>query len=946
MSQSFKLKKLKIGHVNICHLKNKVTDLCAYVSHKQPFHLFGVTETHINSEISDESIRIPNFSFCRRDAEKPGHTGIVAYIHDSIRHLVRRRDDLENSNVECIWLEVKGPKSRPLLVSFMYRHPDSLFSWYDDFWETVDSADIHKKAVLLLGDFNIDLFKSHTSWECTTTAVGLEQLVENPTRVATKLDTTTSTLIDHIYSNCPLQVSGVGVGNLSASDHFPVFCSWLCKQPLEAKHCHTTVTYRSFKRFNEANFLNDLRNTPFDLVYQETDPDSALLLWYNLFNPVLDKHAPLRQRRVKKEKPPWLNKELIDAMEIRDRLKKNKRSDEYKKHRTRVKNLVVKAKKAVYKKMISKGEDTSSLWRAVNMVTRGNTKKRSNTANTIPPDLTPEIFNDHFLSTVESLLSSTSQSHEYRCPTKLSDFCHTRTDESDPFVIPPMDIHVVGKMITSLANKKSCGIDEISPKIIKISLPFILDSLTYIYNLAIKCNTFPTLFKSSKVIPLPKSKDVTDVNNYRPISLLSVLSKPLERHVQKHLTNYLESRSLLHSFQSGFRSKHSCQTALTRLVDTWLKSVHEFKITGSLFLDLRKAFDLVNHDILLKKLDLYFCNTDSVSFIKSYLSDRTQSVLLNGRYSSEGAVQHGVPQGSILGPLLFSLYINDLPLHFSSDLVSCDLFADDATVHTPDQDIKDVNDRLQKSLEEVSDWCNNNRMVLHPSKTESMVITTRQKHQDADPLLLDLSLNGNTIKQVEQHKLLGVVVDEKLEWKDHTKKICKKISSNLFMLSKLRPLTNTETRKMFYDAHIRSHIDYVSTVWDGCSGAGLKRLNSLQRRAAKLVHPGKDISADQKLQELGILPLTSHLKFNKAILMYKVIHKPCPEYMRNKFTILSDTDSRRGLEFKYPPARIDFCKQSFAFSGAVLWNSLPKRVKEAGALSIFKNSLFNHLAPD
>ena len=660
---------------------------------------------------------------------------------------------------------------------------------------------------------------------------------------------------------------------------------------------------------------------------------------------MLGKHAPVRQRRVKtREKPPWLTKEIMQAMKIRDELRKQKdRRKEYKKQRNRVKNLVNKAKKNVYTKMINGGKDTASLWRAINMVTRGNTNKHKNDTTNIPPNLTADTFNNHFLSIADLLKQSSNRTAQYQCPEKLKQFCQTRTAGNAPFTIPPLGAHEVAKMITSMANKKSCGVDEISTKILKISLPYIVESLTHIYNLAITTNTFPSLLKCAKVIPLAKSKDTSDLNNFRPISLLPVLSKPLERHVQSHLSDYLEGRNLLHSLQSGFRSKHSCHTALTRLVDTWLQSIHESNVTGSLFLDLRKAFDLVNHEILLKKLELYFGNLDSLAFIRSYLTSRTQAVLLNGSYSSTGIVDCGVPQGSILGPLLFSLYINDLPLYLSCDKVTCDLFADDATLNTPDRDIGNVETRLQQSLLDVSEWCNHNQMVLHPSKTKCMVVTTRQKYQETD-LSLSLSLNDNSIEQVEHHRLLGIVVDKQLDWKEHTKHVCKKVASNLFMLSKLRPFTDTDTRMVFYNAHVRSHIDYASTVWDGCSGAGLKRLNSLKRRAAKLVHHETQIPLEQRFEELDMLPLSSHLSFNKAILMYKLIRKPCPSYLKKKISLLSSASSRRGLELRLPPARIDLCKHSLSFSGAQLWNSLPKYIRNVKSFPIFKSSLFRYFA--
>ena len=192
-----------------------------------------------------------------------------------------------------------------------------------------------------------------------------------------------------------------------------------------------------------------------------------------------------------------------------------------------------------------------------------------------------------------------------------------------------MTVLDVGKLIENLKNSKTLGPDNIPPNLLKLSLPFIVEPLTYIYNLSIDKRIFQNPLKQAKVIPIPKTKDVSQPQNLRPISLLPILSKPLERHIHKHLYGHLEKFNLLHPYQSGFRPQHSCHSALTNLVDTWLKAINENQLTGAVFLDFKKAFDLINHDILLKKMDLYFPNSTILQLIKSYLSNRSQFIFLN-----------------------------------------------------------------------------------------------------------------------------------------------------------------------------------------------------------------------------------------------------------------------------------------------------------------------------
>jgi hypothetical protein len=212
----------------------------------------------------------------------------------------------------------------------------------------------------------------------------------------------------------------------------------------------------------------------------------------------------------------------------------------------------------------------------------------------------------------------------------------------------------MGKYLFSLKNKKSMGIDNLNAFIVKLSIPYIVESLTFISNLCIRTNTFPDAWKIAKVIPLPKSSNMQNPSNFRPISILSVLSKPLEKHVHAHTLKLIEAHNLFHEFQSDFRKNHLCHTALTRMCDTWLSAINKSEIVGSIFLDFQKAFDLVDHSILVEKCKRV--NNNTSSFLASFLNDRNQCVFINGTFSTFGHLTVGVPQGSILGPLLLFIY--------------------------------------------------------------------------------------------------------------------------------------------------------------------------------------------------------------------------------------------------------------------------------------------------
>lgn len=934
---AFHTKDLSVGHLNVYHLANKVPDVNVFLSQLNFLHIFGVSESRLTSVVSDEVLMIPNYSILRRDGNGHGHTGIAVYVHDSIRDFTSRRYDLESVLVESIWLQVKTGRGPPLLIAFIYRNPSSNFVWFDDFVNMMDSVQKHDNDILLLGDFNIDMLKPNPAWASTISLFNLHQSVTSPTRVTS----TTKTLIDHIYANNPDRLIHTYVPTASMSDHYPVCCTLHCQVPQTKAGKHTTITYRSYKHFDTSAFLNDLSSCPFDAVYEFNDPDEALAYFCKLFSVIYDRHAPVRRKRVKEQSlPPWLTIDIRKAMNQRDRFKKAKNYSEFKNQRRHVKYLVRQAKKAYFDKIVSAQTDNTSLiWKALNVLSKRSSSSRRNMPNTH----TAEAFNDHFLSVARTLTKSLQRNSElYKCSDELKNFCSNRLNTYDTFSIPDITVYEVGKYISSIGRKGTSGCDGFSNTILMLSLPFIVQHLTYVYNLCLKQNCFPSTFKTAKVIPLPKSKDLTDMNNFRPISILSSLSKPLEKHVHRHLLKYLDRFNLIHVYQSGFRPKHSCQTALTCFIDRLLSSINDSDLTGVVFLDLKKAFDLVNHNILINKLKTYQLSDNAVQFFSSYLSQRRQKVFVNGHYSSEGFVQVGVPQGSVLGPLLFSIYINDLPLCISSADVNCDMFADDSSLTAAGENVAAITTKLQPSVQEVSDWCSANAMLLNPRKTKSMVITTRQKHQRVLPSL-DLLLSSQVIEQVSEHRHLGVIIDDQLKWQAHINCLTNTIAKNVYLLSRLRFFSNSEACRTFFFAHIMSRINYVSNAWDSCSEVHMKKLKSVHKRGVRVLCSASRMLPGQECASFDPLPLKYHLQFNKCILVHKVVHNKSPIYLKQ----FLQTGTRHALNSRnnilvLPKTRIDLYKTSFSYSGSSCWNELPSQLKTACSIDTFKLKLFKH----
>ena len=299
----------------------------------------------------------------------------------------------------------------------------------------------------------------------------------------------------------------------------------------------------------------------------------------------------------------------------------------------------------------------------------------------------------------------------------------------------------------------------------------------------------------------------------------------------------------------------------------------------------------------------------------------------------------GVPQGSILGPLLFCLFINDLPLTNNNKTTTNDMFADDSSLYTSDKQLTVIEQNLQTSLNHVSSWCRNNSMILNPKKSKCMLIATRQRGLgNAD---LNLYVFDKAIEKVSSHKVLGVTVDSELKWLPHIEQIHKKLTRNVYLLSQLKTYVDVELLKIFFYAHILPHINYASSVWDGCAEDHKQRLNSLYRRAAKLILFKEETDTDSKLKALGFLSLSEQLFYNKAIFVFKILNFEAPPYLE---AFICKATSRYGsLNLIKPLSHIDLFQTSIAFSGADTCNQLPNNIKTIKSITSFKQAVNEYI---
>ena len=370
------------------------------------------------------------------------------------------------------------------------------------------------------------------------------------------------------------------------------------------------------------------------------------------------------------------------------------------------------------------------------------------------------------------------------------------------------------------------------------------------------------------------------------------------------------------------------------MIDSWLNAMDKGKIIGVVLVDFKKAFNLVDHQILLNKLDIYGIKDEALMWFNTYLTNRKQHVSVNNTKSDFKQISYGVPQGSILRPLLFLLFINNLPLY--TDNVSTDLYADDTTLYDIQDSVEQIESNLQTAVNKLHIWCQNNGMIHNSAKTKVMLVTTNQKRQRLNNDKLDLNFNNEPLTMITNEKILGVYVDNNLTWSEHIKRLTRKIASSIWLLSKIKKCLNQTHRVQFYKSYIQPHIDFCNIVWGNSSETNKLKILRLQKRACRVILDYNINDINEAMKTLKIMSVYDRFYLRKAKFMFKVYNNLIPQYISDHFTLRNNVlDTNVSLRsstagcFVPPKPRTEYFKNSLRYSGCLLWTGLPAHVKNA-----------------
>ena len=591
----------------------------------------------------------------------------------------------------------------------------------------------------------------------------------------------------------------------------------------------------------------------------------------------------------------------------------------------------------------------SAFWDVLKKITKGPSNKnislKFDENDLSEPKEVAECFNDYFINSINDLVNEINVNE---VSTSLSTSkCDDNNSVEEEYDLPIITQDFIVKMISELSCKKATGHDDLSVKLLKlvINVPTVLNSLVHIMNMSLNEGLYPTDWKTARIQPIPKSGEKQCVQNYRPIAILPVISKIIEKAVTSSFLKYLIQHNILSPNQFGFRPNHSCEIALLCMVDEWSKQVDNGNLNGVAFIDLRRAFDTVDHSILLDKLKMYGCSHHSIKWFASYLRNRKQFVSIGKEKSSTKIVNIGVPQGSILAPLLFSLFINDLPNNIPS--ASIHMYADDTTISVSGKTKPEVEANLTQALNETSSWISKNKLILNSDKTKVMLLGSKQKLRSIPNQQLSTSIHGRVLECVDEFKCLGVKIDNCLDFKKHVEYISNTIKQKLGIIRRNKHYFNEQQLSKLYWGYIIPHVLYCSNVWCGRSEGNYDTLNRLHKRAAYMIsNHSWETRSEVVFNELNWPLLNQIIHRASCCMMFKCVNKLTPAILHERFSFVDDVSTRTTrnsdkLLLRPPTSRTAFYQKSFIYAGSVNWNQLPEHVRFLKSLHSFKYFLQN-----
>ncbi|XP_074476551.1 uncharacterized protein LOC141758790 [Sebastes fasciatus] len=835
-------------------------------------------------------------------------------------------------------------------VILIYRPPKPNSSFLSDLSELLIVASSLPLPLLLLGDFNIHMdsptCKLASDFSTLLDNFNLTQHITFPTH-------NKGHILDLVCSaNVP--VLNIQPSPFPLSDHKLI--QFTIPSPSPRLKLPRVISFRNIKSIDPLH-LSDLLSAALHLDPPPTSPDDLTNHLNATLSASLNSLAPLRTKTVSfNTSSPWFTPHLRKLKQTGRQLERLWRKssltvhlEAYKSHLITYKDAITAAKSDYFSTIINDPtRNPRTLFSTVNTLL----KPRANTLSDPSPDLCNsflQFFSDKITTINNSLLPVSDPAATTPTP-----FLSIPLDPLTPppqhrlSRFDPVDSATIAKLI-STSKPTTCSLDPLPTPLLKSCLPVLCPYLTDLFNSSLSHGTVPSAFKTAAVTPTLKKPglDPSCLNHYRPISNLPFLSKTLERLVSTQLQSHLHSNNLLEPLQSGFRPLHSTETALLQVLNNLLTSADTGALNILILLDLSAAFDTVSHNILLTRLQDLGIEGTALSWLQSYLTNRSHFISLHNNSSATSTVTQGVPQGSVLGPLLFIIYLfplGQILRHFNLDF-HC--YADDTqiylstnTPHNPPLS------HINSCLSAIKAWMQQNFLKLNSDKTQLLLIGSKSTLTKTNNLTLNI--DGTSVSPSPQARNLGVIFDSTLSLEPHIRQLVKISFFHLRNIAKIRPSLTPPTAEKLIHAFISSRLDYCNSLLYGISNTSINKLQLVQNAAARLLtHTKSWHHITPVLKDLHWLPVSHRISYKILTLTYKALHQLAPPYLSE---LLSPYQPQRSLRstsaglLSTPTSKLrSFGDRAFSRAAPKLWNSLPNLIRDSDSLTTFQSRLKTHL---
>ena len=856
-------------------------------------------------------------------------TGI--YIHNSLPYC--RRNDLEVSVCEfqSVFIELRNEQGKHLLFGSIYRspsfHPLPFIEYLD---QTLDNISNERKLTILGGDMNLDILKHEVSdiistFLNTLASAGFLPCISLPTRITA----TSETLIDHFFCNDISLLSDPTVIVHDLSDHLPIIVNVKIQLPNHAKsqQHHTTFDFRKIDSLR-TKIAQRLSNF---LAIQ--DAEQSCINLSEILSEEIRNHSVQKPSRRNVPIQPWISYDLLRRINEKNELHNKyilSRTGEnlanFKSYRNNLTTSIREAKKAYFgRKLEENSSNPKKMWKILleDIIKRPSNKQplpdhfiAENEPHSDPNEIASK-FNDHFANVATKLESKLPVSEVD--PLSFLD----NINPPDSFHFSAVNAEIICLIITNLNDTGAVG-DGVSTKILKKIAPTLAPYLAHLFNLCLAQSIFPTRFKQATVIPIFKSGDPFSFSNYRPISLLPVLSKILERIVYTQILDFFQAHDLLFQNQFGFRQKHSTYMPVAMLYDHVTAALADHQVCAAVYLDLSKAFDTVNPQILFKKLEKYGIKNigpknNPLNFFKSYLTNRTQITRYNSVTSKNTRdMPLGVPQGSILGPLLFIIYANDM--HRCSPTPYYLFYADDAVLVYTAENAHLLELNIRNSLPDIITWLTCNRLTINAKKSNYQIFSNSRLPD------IPICINNSPLLRNFSVRYLGVNIEENLKWCSHVRSVENTVSRNIGIIRRSKDLLSSKHILLLYNAIILPHLNYCVQVWGSSYPTRYTKLITLKKKIVRVIdHAGFLDHTGPIFKKHGILKFTDLIKVVQFNVLHQFLRNELPRVIAEKFALhpfnyARSRNVRSVQHFSVPFTTKNYRKFSLFIAAPEVWN--------------------------